>query len=245
MARRAADLSHSDRLAMVDQGTAWFLAEVEGMRDEQFLHPSLLPGWSRAHVVAHVGLNAEAIGNLVTWATTGVETPMYPDVATRNADIDELAQAGPGTIVERLDRACIDLDAALRAMPEDAWQAEVRTARGRPVAAQAILWMRAREVWLHAVDLGSGLQVGDLPEVLLEALVSDVLDLFESRGELTGWRFEVPERGLDWSVGPPDEVTQVRRLALPDLAAWLTGRDADAAVDLGDQPPLPPAPRWL
>lgn len=245
MARRAADLPHADRLALVEQGTAWFLAEVESMRDEQFALPSLLPAWSRAHVVAHVSLNAEAIGNLVTWATTGVETPMYPDVATRNADIDELARAGPGTLVERLDRACIDLDAALRAMPGEAWQAEVRTARGRPVAAEEILWMRAREVWLHAVDLGAGLQVGDLPEGFLEALVSDVLDLFEARGELAGWRFEVPGRDLDWRLGPADEVVEVRRLALPDLTAWLTGRVPATAVDLGDQPPLPTAPRWL
>jgi len=245
MARRAQDLSHAERVALVDQGTTWFLAEVEGLRDEQFAQPSLLPEWSRAHVVAHVSLNAEAIGNLVTWATTGVETPMYPDPATRNADIDELALARPGTIVERLDRACIDLDAALRAMPEEAWAAEVRTARGRPVAAEEILWMRAREVWLHAVDLGSGLAVADLPEVFLEALVSDVLDLFEARGELAGWRFEVPERGLGWSLGPTDEVTEARQLALPDLAAWLTGRMAAGAVEVGEQPPLPTAPRWL
>jgi maleylpyruvate isomerase len=39
--------------------------------------PSLLPGWSRRTVIAHVARNADALCNLLTWARTGVETPMY------------------------------------------------------------------------------------------------------------------------------------------------------------------------
>ena len=35
------------------------------------------PGWSRRHVVAHVGYNARALTRLVEWAKTGIETPMY------------------------------------------------------------------------------------------------------------------------------------------------------------------------
>ena len=34
---------------------------VDGLSDEQLAAPSLLPGWTRAHVVAHLALNAEAL----------------------------------------------------------------------------------------------------------------------------------------------------------------------------------------
>ena len=44
---------------------------------EDFAGPSLLPGWTRAHVLAHVAGNADALVNLLTWARTGEETPMY------------------------------------------------------------------------------------------------------------------------------------------------------------------------
>ena len=39
--------------------------------------PSLLPGWSRGHVLTHLARNADGAVNLLTWARTGVETPQY------------------------------------------------------------------------------------------------------------------------------------------------------------------------
>ncbi|HET9858195.1 MAG TPA: maleylpyruvate isomerase N-terminal domain-containing protein [Nocardioidaceae bacterium] len=50
--------------------------------------PSLLPGWSRGHVVTHVARNADGLRNLLVWARTGVETPQYPSWEQRNRDID-------------------------------------------------------------------------------------------------------------------------------------------------------------
>ena len=71
------------------------LARAVGKADP-LAAPSLLPGWSRAHVVAHVAGNAVALLNLLTWARTGVETPMYADDAARNADIERWRLAEQG-----------------------------------------------------------------------------------------------------------------------------------------------------
>lgn len=43
-----------------------------------------------------------------------------------------------------------------RDLPDANWTHEVRTAQGRTVPASETVWMRTREVWVHAVDLDNG-----------------------------------------------------------------------------------------
>jgi hypothetical protein len=64
--------------------------------------PSLLPGWSRRTVIAHVARNADALCNLLTWARTGVETPMYASAEAREAAIAATAQLPLGGTGRRL-----------------------------------------------------------------------------------------------------------------------------------------------
>ena len=51
----------AQHLALLDAGTRRLVRTVDALDDEQWPQPSLLPGWSRAHVVAHLLLNAEAL----------------------------------------------------------------------------------------------------------------------------------------------------------------------------------------
>jgi hypothetical protein len=46
------------------------------------------------------------------------------------------------------------LDDALAMLDVDDWTATVRSAQGREIPAAEIPWVRIREVWIHAVDLG-------------------------------------------------------------------------------------------
>lgn len=86
-------------LERVAKGTAAFEAAVHRLTDPGFTSPSYLPGWSRAHVVAHVARNADALVNLLTWARTGVETPMYASGDQRAREIDEGARRRPRSCV--------------------------------------------------------------------------------------------------------------------------------------------------
>jgi len=54
------------------------------------------------------------------------------------------------------------------------WQTPVLTAQGRRVPATEIPWMRSREVMIHAVDLGTGVNFADLPADFLETLCTDI-----------------------------------------------------------------------
>jgi maleylpyruvate isomerase len=50
--------------------------------------PSHLPSWTRARVVAHVARNADALVNLLAWAKTAGERPMYASVGQRANEIE-------------------------------------------------------------------------------------------------------------------------------------------------------------
>jgi len=56
---------------------------------------SLLPGWPRTTLLAHLTRNADALVNLLTWARTGVETPMYASSGARDAGIAQTAALPP------------------------------------------------------------------------------------------------------------------------------------------------------
>ena len=53
------------QLLLVRRGTAFWSRKVNELTDDELDGPSLLPGWSRRHVIAHVGYNARALTRLV------------------------------------------------------------------------------------------------------------------------------------------------------------------------------------
>jgi len=60
------DTAHT--LPWMRTGTEHVFALVAKLSDAELAEPSALPEWSRAHVVAHLARNAEALIRLVTWA---------------------------------------------------------------------------------------------------------------------------------------------------------------------------------
>lgn len=209
--------------------------------DEQTLdEPSALPGWSRRHVLAHLGFNAEAVRRLATWARTGVRTPMYPSREVRDAEIADGATWDAARLRAFLADSADALAADLAALPEEAWDAEVVTAQGRAVPASVLPWMRAKEVAVHAVDLATGTSFADLPPGLCEALVDDVAALRAARGDGPALRLQAGAR--TWDVPGFGQPVTVRGDA-PALAAWLTGRgDTGLSAQGGELPVLGP---WL
>jgi maleylpyruvate isomerase len=163
-------------------------------------------------------LNAEALLNLVDWARSGVEKPMYASPDQRNADIEAGALRPADELLAWFDESAQQLATAMGQLTDEQWQAPVRTAQGREVPATEIPWMRSREVMIHAVDLGTGVTFADLPDDFLEELCADIRT---KRGD-------VPE-----VQGP-----------LPEIAAYLAGRPYES-VTTADGSPVEPLPPWL
>jgi maleylpyruvate isomerase len=182
----------------MDDGTGLFLSTLASLGDHDLDRPTALPGWTGRHLVAHVHYNAQALRRLARWAATGVESRMYASPQQRNSEIENGATLPAAELRDLVQRSAGDLAAALDGLSAEAWNTTVLTAQGRSVPATEIPWMRAREVCIHAVDLGGGLTFGDLPADFVAALLADVVRKRAGAGEGA------------------------------QLAAWLTGRAPDA-----------------
>ncbi|MEV6873081.1 maleylpyruvate isomerase family mycothiol-dependent enzyme [Amycolatopsis sp. NPDC051128] len=226
----------SRTLPWMRQGTEHFLAVVASLPDGEFRAASRLPGWSKAHVVGHVARNAEALTRLATWARTGVETPMYTDRAQRAAEIEESASRPPGELrasvvdtAERLDASLVRLDAV-------GWSALVRSALGRTIPAAEVPWMRIREVWLHAADLGDDALLGEIPDGVVDLLLSDVCTALSKKDGCPDVAVAPSDRNAVWRLGTGDP-RAIARGSAAGLVGWSTGRLP--------RPDLPPLPGWL
>jgi len=232
-------------LVSVRLGTAFFRRALNRVLDDDLDGASLLPGWTRRHVVAHVGYNARALARLVDWAATGVETPMYVSPGARNEEIEVGATLPPEGLRNLVEHSAIDLDVRWRDLVDDHWSHVVRTAQGREVPAAETVWMRSREVWLHAVDLDSGARMDQIPAEVQERLVGDIHRAWAARPDTSTPSLVATDTAARW--GPSDAATTVDG-PLEALTGWATGRlptpTATTSLRWSDGRPGP-APRWI
>jgi maleylpyruvate isomerase len=230
--------------AVLSEAAARLLRTVDGFHGDDWSTPSLLPGWTRTHVVAHLALNAEALARMLHGVVADededVPRTMYDSFDQRAHDIAELGEAQPSEIRERLMGATTTLADAIVAMPEDLWQNRVeRTPGGRTMRASAVPGMRLRELEIHHVDLDAGYTRADwtleFAEHMLDAMTKRVRpdDPFEIRPV---------DSGRTWVLGDGEAAPALPVVTGPsaDLAWWLTGRPPDNTLSCsrGELPPI-------
>lgn len=206
----------ADARRWMTEGTTLVLDAVAGLGEDGYAAATLLPGWTRKHLVAHLAANADAVGNLVHWAATGTETPMYRSAEERAAGIARGETMSAVELDAWLRSSAEQLSEAMDRLSAEQWQHEVVTAQGRVVPASETTWMRAREVCVHAVDLDTGITFDDLPDGFNEALCEDIRHkrgLQELPREVSGAPLaEVTA----WLAGRPHSITDA-----PELGPWL------------------------
>ncbi|MBG0832846.1 maleylpyruvate isomerase family mycothiol-dependent enzyme [Planomonospora sp. ID67723] len=235
--------------------TGRLLTTVAGLSDADLAAPSRLPGWTRGHLITHVARNADSLVNLANWARTGIETPQYPSVERRNADIEAGAPRPVKEQLADLEESSARLAAAFRAMPAEAWSAMVGGMQPPLHPAWYLLVRRLRETEFHHVDLGAGYGCSDWSEAFVRRELHDALVSW-SRELSTVSEIVVEE------VKDGDKHRQVWRdlgsgpVVQGDartLLGWVTGRSAGAGLRVmqegatGNQPaagPLPAPPPW-
>ncbi|MER5436492.1 maleylpyruvate isomerase family mycothiol-dependent enzyme [Streptomyces sp. NPDC002588] len=228
------------------KGTAVFEAAVDSVTDAGLAGPSHLPGWSRAHVVAHVARNADALVNLLTWAHTGVETPMYASADQRTSEIEEGARRPPGELRADLLAADARLAEELATLPDECWDATVRTVRGRTVPASEVAWMRVREVWVHAVDLSTETSFDDVPREVCAALLDNVATAFRARTDFPHVELRAEDGSRTWLLGVPGIADPVVvSNDIPGLATYATGRPVPGPLYPAGGGSIPKLPAWL
>lgn len=228
------------QLAALHRSEQRLLRTVDSLTHEQYAEPSVLPGWSRAHVVAHLALNAEGLAGAVDGLAHERDVPVYESSERRDGDIEALAQAGPAEIRDRLFAAGQRLRDALESLDGDQWAGAVARVPGGPQWPVAIVpGTRRREVEIHHADLAAGYGPGDWPdEFSIELLGLAVADHADSE-DSPGFTVRPTDAVRTWSTGTEQPVV-VGTAA--DLAWWLVGRGQGEGLtcETGDLPRLGP-----
>lgn len=227
----------------MEQGTSVFLSAVEGLHDDGLDARTTLDGWSRRQLIGHVAANADALGRLVRWASTGEETRMYTSPEQRHEDIEKGARLPAEELRTWLTTSAQQLASGLDSLSADAWSHEVVTAQGRAVPATEIPWMRSREAMVHTVDLRCGVAFADLPADFLHVLVADVVAKRSTGGTGPALLVLSTDTGASWEIEGTGEPVSVHG-TLADVATWLSGRPG-ADVETQHGIPVPELPAWL
>ncbi|MGH9094591.1 MAG: maleylpyruvate isomerase N-terminal domain-containing protein [Acidimicrobiales bacterium] len=161
------------------------LADLARLPDAAFRSPSLLPGYSRGHVVTHLANKARAHVSLFEGAAAGEIRRLHP----LGYDPDQAAAAGAQrsarqlladlrTSFELLEAAWDDLVPAL-------WERQgIMTAGPRTMS--EIVSHHLRNVEVHHVDLDTGYRISEWPAVFVEGELPKRLRALPDRADHAG-----------------------------------------------------------
>ena len=222
-------------LAELERATQRLLATADALSDPAA--PSALPDWTQGHVLTHLARNADGLGNLLTWAGTGVPTPQYTSWEARVADIEAGAGRPLAEQVADLRDSSARFASKAADLPAEAWTRELDLPGGSQVAA-LVPWRRLREVEVHHVDLGAGYTPADWPESFAHRLLHEVAGdqptlAITLNADSLGHPVPVGSGGPPTVSGPAWA-----------LAAWLTGRSSGVGLSVEPAGPLPAVPEW-
>lgn len=169
-ARYDADAAPAKELAWARRGTAYFARKLNELRDNELDEPTMIPGWTRRRLIGHVGNQARDLARIVEAARTGNS---WQDALPEERE----AEANSGTLPARALRNLfchseVHLTVEWRDLSDAGWDKIVTVADGRKIAVRDTPAMRARAVWIHAVDLDNNASFRDFPPDLLEWLAA-------------------------------------------------------------------------
>jgi maleylpyruvate isomerase len=237
-------------LRMSTEGLVRALAEAP-WTDGDVAKPSLLPGWTRGHVLTHIARNADAVTRTLSGALRGEIVARYPEGGrARDRDIEAGAARHFAAIAADVTESASRLDSVLDPLTEaDAWDRPTDVHRPSYENRPASYWMsvRLREVEIHRVDLAADYGPDRWPPLLVSMLLPEVAETLGGRAHaavrvsVTVEGSVVPElTGSEWSAGAGEPAVEVSG---PDWAvlAWMLGRGSVVADVLG---PAPELARW-
>ncbi|MDR6557319.1 maleylpyruvate isomerase [Arthrobacter pascens] len=204
--------------------------------------PSLLAGWTRGHVLAHITGISNAMARQLEFAARGETVELYDGGYDGRTNAIEAA-AGHGIDEHRRDLAAA-LERALQAfdsLEPGGWQVPISYRGGVVLDGGLALW---RELVIHASDLGTGRG----PETWSRQFCEHLFDFLSARVP-EGQKFVLQPLGLPpVAIGTGGRSTVISGM-VTDIAAWLAGREpslgslrASAAADGVDLPELLPWP---
>jgi maleylpyruvate isomerase len=168
MSRPTERIGTSSPLPFVDEtklATTRYLQALTQLDEEALRGPSVLPGWTRAHVVAHLSRNADAFSRVLLQAGAGEPASMYDSPESRNDDIDAtVARHDLAALLRDADEATSRLERAWRGCQADPATPYFRVPGGDDTwPLESVGRRRRAEVEIHHADLDIGYGPDDWP----------------------------------------------------------------------------------
>lgn len=215
---------------------------VDSLSDEQWGEPSVLPGWTRGHVVAHLALNAEGFNRALDGIQDGKSQAIYDSDGSRDTAIEELATADPAAIRDRYFAATTRLRHTFGALTSDQWEERVTRVPDAPEWPVATLpTFRRREVEIHHADLACSYSAADWPLDFTIGLLDLVVPNHRASDQSPAFTILATDLNQTWSVGADSPVISGPANA---LAWWLVGRGDGQGLS-SDRGALPALGPWV
>ncbi len=195
-----------------------FLRAIEKLSDATIATPSLLPGWTVGHVLAHVARNADSHVRRTKAAMRSEMVDQYPGGSAGRADeIERTAHRTAEALRADVAGSAEALDSVWDETPDAAWSQLTRDVVGRERPLHRLPPRRWQELEVHVVDLGIGVTHRDWSADFVDAWLPQLRDGLAAR--------------LPAGADPPAPGA----LDAHDELAWLYGR-----LDRPDLPVLVP-----
>ncbi|MEF0865191.1 maleylpyruvate isomerase N-terminal domain-containing protein [Rhizobium sp. BR 318] len=168
-ARYDAPTAPVHHLLLARRGTAYFARKLNEMTDAEFDAPSLVTGWRRRHVVANIGYQARKLARLVEAARKGASVECLTEPENINEDIEFGATLPVHALRYLFQHSQVHLNVEWRDLTDAGWETHVRSLAGELTPIASTPWMRAREIWLQAINLDWGGNVQEIPDELRQS----------------------------------------------------------------------------
>lgn len=195
------------------------LSSLDGLTNDECREPSLLPGWSRGHVLTHIARNADSHTHLLTAAGTGDIAEQYPGgVEARNRAIEDGSNRLAADLTKDVRASIYALEAAWASATPITWAGEGRSSSGAVIPISDIVFLRWREVEVHHADLGREFHWQDWSTLYVRLELDRQIMIWRSRKPMgltivpEAARHLPPAQRLAWLLGRVD----VDGLAKPD-----------------------------
>ena len=144
-------------LTALDVATDDLSASLARASASELAEPSLLDGWSRAHVVAHLANVAAALVRMTHDALADRATSMYPDGrAARDAEIESVAAQPWEELHAWFVQSTGALTSTWHSVPWERWGRPFSDAEFGSMQFGRLVGMRLTEVEVHHADLALG-----------------------------------------------------------------------------------------
>jgi maleylpyruvate isomerase len=208
------------------------LAVTADLDDGAARGDSVLPGWSRGHVITHIANFSEAMTRQVEEALQGRLVEVYDGGRpARDAAIEAGADRSADELRSHLTQAVTTLIASWEKVGPTDWPLPILHRNSNLSAGLQATW---RELTIHTADLDLGIT----PATWSEDFCLHLLDFLRPRTP-DNLHLILKSPTVTWDNGTGEDVTLEG--ALTDLTAWYAGRPTQGPIR-GQAPELLPWP---